>query len=163
VADDLFGVWLPALWTKKRPAGTPPLFIMHRFLSSDPVYAQAARELNRIRRADPKIMFRVWQGLLPVDIGAPRLYYPAAKKPPEAEELTKRMMAVLSENRAYAEEMQAIVAALGKERDLYLEFGVEPPDEPKPEKQTRRKKKEEPPDEDESFRVLSGGLLDEED
>jgi hypothetical protein len=126
VAADLF-VWLDALWTKARLEGTPPLYVIHRFLASERDYAPAARILARDVK-EPALVFCTWQGLLPVDRGAPRLSYPAPKKPPEAEALTVRMMAVYGMNRLEAEDAQSFVAAAGRPLDLYRELGVEPPE-----------------------------------
>lgn len=127
MADDLFS-WLDALWSKKQPTGAFPAFVAHRFLASDRALAEAARVLWRDVR-EPALIFRTWQALLPVGRGARRLSYPAPKKGPAAEALTVRMMAVLAERRAVAEDMQHIVAAAGRMRDLYHEFGIEAPDD----------------------------------
>jgi hypothetical protein len=126
MADGLF-TWIDAVWTKAYPDGTPPTFMMHRFLAADPDFAQAARTLQRDMRSEPHLIFGTWQALLPKGSGAPRLAYVAAKKPPAAEALTTRMMQVLGERRRVAEEMQAIVKLTGREGDLYLHFGIEPP------------------------------------
>ena len=126
MAIDLF-TWIDALWSKKTPQGTPPLFMMHRFLASDQDLAIAARYLQQDLRQEPHIMFRTWQGLLPKGRGAPRLSYVVPKKPPTAEELTLKMMRVLGERRSVAEGMQQIVELAGRTRELYLYYGVEPP------------------------------------
>jgi hypothetical protein len=125
-ATDLF-TWLDALWTKARPEGTPPIFIMHRFLAADRDLAPAARYLQLDLKREPTVAFRVWQGLLPKGRGAPRLAYVAPKKGPEAEALTIRMVQVLGERRTVVEEMQAIVTQAGHAEELYWYFGIEPP------------------------------------
>lgn len=123
---DLF-VALDALWTKAPMENLPPLYILHRFLASEPDLAIAARELQRdLRRGDPDITFRVWQGLLPKERGAPRLSYVAPKKPPAVEQLTLRMMEVLKESRTTVEAMQTTIIWAHREQELYAEFGVEP-------------------------------------
>jgi len=127
---DLFQ-WLDALYTKAALEGTPPVFMMHRFLASDRDLASAARYIQ-LEIRDPEIAFRTWQGLLPEGRGAPRLSYVAAKKPPEAEALTVRMIQVLGERRRVVEQMQELMAAAGHERDLYFYFGVEPPERTTP-------------------------------
>lgn len=115
--------WLNALWTKEVLHGTPPIYIMHRFLVSKQSLAPACRVLqNDIR--DPKMAFRTWQGLLGRGEEAPRLYYSAAKKPPQVEVLVARMCRVLHERRDVVEKMVVIVQAAGREDDLYREFGV---------------------------------------
>jgi len=128
MADGLFN-WMDALYTKKTLEGTPPIFMLHRFLASDRDLAMAAHTLQlEIKRAGPRIAFRVWQGLLPKGQGAPRFRYVAAKKPPAVESLTARMMHVLGESRTVVEEMQGLVELTGRTEELYFEFGIEPPD-----------------------------------
>lgn len=80
-----------------------------------------------LKRAERMMVFRVWQGLLPKGSGAPRFTYVAAKKPPAAESLTVRMMQVLGESRPVVEEMQVVIALAGKEEELYIYYGIEPP------------------------------------
>jgi hypothetical protein len=126
MTTDLF-TWLDALWTKATPEGTPPIFMLHRFLASDRRFATAAMYLQADQRRSPDVVFHTWKGLLPKHRGAPRLAYVAPKKPPAAEALTVRMMQVLGESRVVVEEMQALVALAGKETVLYEYFGVEPP------------------------------------
>lgn len=129
---DLF-TWLDALWNKKRPPGTPPIYIMHRFLASEQSLAHAARFLQSDLRREPDLVMGTWQALLPQQRRAPRLAYVAVKKPPEAEELTQKMMGVLGERREVVEEMQALVATALADQgrlkaDLYFYYGVEPPE-----------------------------------
>ncbi len=137
MATDLF-TWIDALWNKKQPHGTPPIFMMHRFLASDRELAQAARCLQVDHRREPAVAFRTWQGLLPKGRGAPRLAYVAPKKGKAAEVLTARMMKVLGERRVVVEEMQELVVQAGRELDLFLHFGVEPPEKETPEVQAVR-------------------------
>lgn len=126
MAADLF-VWLGALYTKEKPEGTPPIFLMHRFMASDRTLAIAARCLQTdLKRAEPAITFAVWQALLPRG-RAPRFAYIAPKKLPAAEALTKRMEQVLGERRVVVEEMQSIITQAGRESELYIHFGIEPP------------------------------------
>ncbi len=121
-STDLFG-WLDSLWTKKIPDGTPPTYMMHRFLASDRDFADVARELQLTVR-EPALVHRIWQGMLPTGRGAPRLSYIAPKKPPAEEELVERMKTVLSESRSTVETMVDIVRAAGRLRELYAEYGV---------------------------------------
>jgi hypothetical protein len=123
--DDLF-TWLDALWNKTQPEGIAPIRMMHRFLASDRNLADAARWLQ-LQVRQPDLVFRTWQGLLPQGRGAPRLSYPAPKKPPQEEVLVARMRTVLGERRQVVEGMIAIVQAAGEEEALYAQFGVEPP------------------------------------
>ena len=133
MASDLF-TWLDALWNKKRPPGVPPVYMMHRFLAFEKSYAEMARFLQSDLRREPDLVFGTWQALLPTATRAPRLGYVAVKKGKAAEELTQQMMRVLAERRVVVEEMQEVViaemAAQGKQlADLYLYFGVEPPEQ----------------------------------
>lgn len=121
---DVFG-WLNAIFTKERPRGTPPTFMMHRFIASDRIYASVARELQLLR--NPDLIFGCWQALLPKDKGAPRFGYVVAKKPPAEEELVTRMRTVLAESRETAEDMLSLAKLGGAEAALYAEFGIEPP------------------------------------
>ena len=122
---DLFG-WMDALYTKQTPTGTPPTYMMHRFMASDPDLAQFARVLQ-VQLREPDLVFKTWQALLPRGRSAPKFGYVVAKKPPEEEVLVTRMRAVLSERRDVCEKMLAIVRAAGREKDLYAEFGLLPP------------------------------------
>lgn len=122
-SDDLF-VWLDAIWNKKKPEGTFPAFIAHRFLASDRQWAYVAKVIGEEVR-DPAMAFAVWQAITPFADGAPRLIYPAAKKRADAEALTARMMVVLHVRRNVAEDMQRVVEKAGRLSDLYKEFGVE--------------------------------------
>ena len=121
--------WLDALWNKSHPEGIPPIYMMHRFLAADRTLAPAARTLQSELRREPDLVFGTWQALLPKGPGAPRLAYTAPKKPPAAEALTIRMMQVLNERRTVVEEMQALITQAGKETELYIHFGIEPPHE----------------------------------
>lgn len=116
---------LDALFTKKKLDGSPPFFIMHRFLASDPDFAIAARYLQRDVR-EPKMLLRTWQGILPRGKGAPRLSYVAPKKGPPAEALVTTMVRVLSERREVVEEIVAMFELQGKTVELYEYFGIEP-------------------------------------
>lgn len=122
---DLFG-WLDALYTKVTPTGTPPTYMMHRFMASDPDLAQFARILQ-VQLRESMLIFKTWQALLPRGRGAPRFGYVVAKKPPEEEELITKMRSVLSERRDVCEIMLHIVRLAGREKDLYAEFGLLPP------------------------------------
>lgn len=121
---DVFG-WLDAMFTKQRPRGTPPTFMMHRFIASDKLYAPFAREVQLLRQ--PDMIFGCWQALLPQDKGAPRFGYAVAKKLPAEEALITRIREVLSVRRDVAEEMYSLAADCGVTKDLYAEFGIEPP------------------------------------
>lgn len=124
-AEDLFS-WLDAIWTKRVPEGTPPTYMMHRFLAAEKDFAPVARELQtRVR--EPWLVFRIWQGLLPKGRSAPRLQYVAPKKPPQEEQLVARIRQVEGVRRRVVEEMIEIVKLAGRERALYKEYGVEPP------------------------------------
>lgn len=125
MAVDLF-VWINSLWNKDRPEGSPPVFVMQRFLVSDRNLAQAARVLQR-DVPDAKMMAHTWRGILPEAAAAPRMGYAAPKKGPQAEELTQRMMSVRKIRRDQAEAEQAMIDSMGLLLDLYLEYGVEPP------------------------------------
>jgi len=121
--SDLFA-WTDALFSKARLDGTPPVYVMHRFLASDRLYASVARWLGQ-RVREPDLVVGCWYGLLPKQHGAPRLSYPAAKKPPAAELLVQRVMAVGAHRRETAEQMIAIVEKAGRLDALYTEFGIE--------------------------------------
>ncbi len=151
---DLF-TWLDAVWSKKRPGGIPPVFMLHRFLASDQTLAGAARILQQEVRRLPDLTFGIWQALVPKATRAPRLAYVAAKKPKAAEELTTRMMSVLGESRRVVEDMEKIINLEGRLLELYTYFGVECPKELKPKGATplKRGKKKPPPS-------TNGGLLD---
>jgi hypothetical protein len=122
---DLFG-WLDALFTKVRPEGTPPTFMMHRFLASERDFAPVCRALQ-VEVRDPALVFGVWQALLPKDRGAPRMSYVWPKKGADEEELVTRMKSVLSESRFTCEQMLSLVQLAGKEKALYEEFGFKAP------------------------------------
>lgn len=143
-STDLFG-WLDSLWTKKIPEGTPPTYMMHRFLASDRDLADAARELQ-LNVRDPKLVHRIWQGILPTGRGAPRLSYVAPKKPPQEEELIERMRQVLVESRTTVETMVEIIRESGRIAELYAEYGFKMPGE-------KEDKKDKPRE------VRKGGLL----
>jgi hypothetical protein len=116
--------WLDSIFNRSVLQGTPPLFMMHRFLASDESYAVAARYLQQ-DVSDPQLAIKVWQGLVDYSPRAPRLQYVAAKAPPAAEELIGRMMTTLSIGRRRAEEMIALVRTAGELDALYAELGVE--------------------------------------
>lgn len=122
---DLFG-WLNALFTKESPEGTPPTFMMHRFLASERDFAPVARALQYEVR-DPALVFGVWQAMLPHDRSAPRLSYVWPKKGADEEELVGRMKSVLSESRPTCEAMLSIIQLAGREKELYEEFGLKVP------------------------------------
>lgn len=138
-AHDLF-TWLDALWNKQQLEGTFPVYVAHRFLASDRNLALFARALGR-QVAEPALVFRTWQGLLPSGGGAPRLKYPAPKKPPQAEALVLRMMVVRCQGRAVVEELYGVAETMGLLAALYREYGVEPPDAPKDASPRNRKPK----------------------
>ena len=139
MADDLFA-HIAALWTKEKLEGTPPVYMMHRFLASDRDYAEAAKCLQIDLRREPHLVVGVWQALLPKATRAPRLAYAAPKRGPAAEQVTLRMMTVLGERRRVVEEMQAIVQASGRWEELCVYFGIGP-DEKKPGKRKKATRK----------------------
>lgn len=124
---DLFG-WIGALFSKKKHNGTPPTFMIHRFLASDRELANACRVLQRDVR-EPDLVFSVWQGLLPELDRTPRFAYVAPKKPPAEEALVARMKTVLAESRQHVEEMISVVTLTGRVHELYAEFGIDAPKE----------------------------------
>lgn len=124
-STDLFG-WLGACWTKERPDGTPPTFMMHRFLASEQDLAPVCRTLQ-VEVRDPHLVFGCWQAMLPEDRGAPRLQYVWPKKGADEEELISRMKKALSESRLTCERMLSIIRLAGKEKALFAEFGLTPP------------------------------------
>ena len=138
MANDLF-TWIDALWNKRQLEGTPPIFMIHRFLASDRDMAMAARTIQLDHTREPHIAFRTWQGLLPKGKGSPRLSYVAMKKGPAAEALVERMMHVLAERRTVVEDMVSLLILAGKERELYLHFGAEPPGDVVPVKKNKAK------------------------
>lgn len=123
-STDLFG-WIKALWTKEQPDGTPPTYMMHRFLASEQDLADVARWLQ-LEVREPALVFRTWQAMLPRGSAAPRFSYVAPKKPPAEEELVSRMKEVLAESRTTVEQMIEVVKMQGRLNDLYVEFGVIP-------------------------------------
>jgi hypothetical protein len=101
------------------------MFVMHRFLASDPAYAQAARELQRDLN-EPTMTFRVWQGLLPRERGAPKsLVYTAPKRAPEVEELVGHVMRVENVRRAVAENVVVLIEVAGGLAAARAHYGVE--------------------------------------
>lgn len=78
MASDLFR-HLDSLWTKEAVEDTPPIYVMHRFLASERLFAPVARELQQKVR-DARITAQVWRGILPRGRAAPRLAYAAPKK-----------------------------------------------------------------------------------
>jgi len=126
MADDLFR-WIDALYTKEPMDGTPPTFMMHRFLASDRDYAEACHVLQKEVR-EPELVFHVWKGLLPKMTAAPRFSYVAPKKGPAEEVLVSKMMRETGERRAVCEEMLDTLRRIdtSKVDALYLYYGVEP-------------------------------------
>ena len=122
---DLFAA-LDALSTKVRLEQPPSMFIQHRFLASDPDYAQAARTIQKDIKGDEgeKIALRIWQGILPRGAGSPRLSYVAPRKGKKVEELTQAMMKDLRENRVTVEAMLEIYYLLGRTPELYQFHGL---------------------------------------
>lgn len=118
--------WLDSLWTKVKLEGSPPMFVINRWLASDREFAPIVRSLMHQVR-EPALILGVWQGILPTGRGAPKLSYPAPKKGEAAEALVVRMCSVLAERRDVVEGMLAILKLAGRERDTYFHFGIEPP------------------------------------
>ena len=119
---DLFTA-LDTLWTKERLEKPPSMFIQHRFLASDPDYAQAAKVIQKDIK-EPEMAIRTWQGILPRGAGSPRLSYVAPRKGKKIEELTQAMMANLKENRVTVEAMLEIYYLLGRTPELYQFHGL---------------------------------------
>jgi hypothetical protein len=141
-STDLFG-WIDALYSKKMPDGTPPTYMMHRFLASDRDLADVARVLQ-LELREPMLIFKTWQALLPKG-RAPRFNYIAAKKPPAEEELVTKMRSVLSEKRETVETMIEMVRLSGRLDELYIEFGIKDPDAAPKERPRVQKTEEEAP------------------
>lgn len=120
---DLFA-WIDALFHKRTPEGTAPLYVMHRFLASDQWYAPVARWLQQ-RVREPDLVVGCWQAVLPKQSAAPRLSYPAAKKAPAAELLVQRVMRDGGYRREVAEQMITIAENCGELDALYVEYGIE--------------------------------------
>lgn len=123
--DDLFA-WIDGLYTKKALEGTPPMFMIHRFVASDRRLANPARILQKDLRQEPDLLYRTWQGLLPTGKSAPRFGYVAAKKPAAAELVITKIMQTMGENRRTAEQMYELYVLAGHETELYRFFGIDP-------------------------------------
>ena len=124
-SNDLFDEWLPALWTKARLEGKAPIFIMHRFLASEPDLAVVSKELQHDFK-EPAIMFRVWQGLLPRARSAPRLSYVAPKRTPDAELLVQKIMEVEHVRRDVAEAALEVLTMDDKVVAAQQYYGIDP-------------------------------------
>lgn len=122
-SSDLFA-WIDSLFSKVHVEGSPPTYVMHRFIASDQMYAPFARWLGQ-RVRDPQLVVGCWRALMPQQRGAPRFTYAAAKKPPAAEALAARIMASLGVRRDVAEQHIALAALAGRATALAEEFGIE--------------------------------------
>jgi hypothetical protein len=126
MASEIFPV-IEAMFTGQTLAedAKPPMYVIHRFLASDPRYAVLAMELQKDVR-DPAMMFRVWQLAVGRQSGAPRgLSYVGPRKQAEAEELVRRLMQHFNCSRTQAEDMMATLAARDRVEAACRDFGIE--------------------------------------
>lgn len=123
MADDLFGQ-LDSLFSKVPIENPASPFILHRFLASDPDFAQAAAEIQKFVR-EPAMVQAVWQAALPRQSRSPKLQYTGPRKGKGANELVQRLMSTHAYSRAEAEEMVALVTEQGRLPEACREYGVE--------------------------------------
>lgn len=101
----------------------PSPFILHRFLASDPDYAAAAKEIQRV--SDPYMVYAIWRGAVRRSPRAPRLKYVGPRRSKTAEDLVARIMEVRSVRREVAEGYLDMLRQMKKLSVLEKEFGIE--------------------------------------
>lgn len=120
--DDLNALYRHEPIELNRPA--PPVFVLHRFLASDPDYSQVWRYYARLIR-DNHMCLQFWRAILPKQGKAPFLKYVAPKKLESPEALIRRYMEVFGLNRLEAEEAVEIIEMAGEKENLANYLGVE--------------------------------------
>ena len=121
---DIF-VALDQLFAGATPDEYPSPWILHRFLASDPDFAQVAAEVQHHVRG-PEETFLVWRAMVrPMHLPrAPRCSYVGPKKEPQAEALVGALMTRLSLRRAVAEQYAELLQMLGQAKQAASELGV---------------------------------------
>lgn len=106
---------------------TEPLsaFVLHRFLSSVPDYAQVAKELQKDVRNDA-YAYEIWRAALPFQLKPPRLQYAGPRKAKAADALVARLMSLEGWSRAEAEENVTIITMAGKLDSTLQYYGIDP-------------------------------------
>lgn len=104
MAEDLFHQ-MDTLFRNKTPEGAVHVFVLHRFLASDPTFAPVAKEFSQIW--DDSMVVEMWRTCLPRSTKAPRLRYPAPKKLAASSELVTKLAAI--ENCTLLEAEEAVL------------------------------------------------------
>lgn len=123
MAVDIFRQ-MEQLFRKDPIEGEMNTFVLHRFLASDPTFASFAKQIGNNLR-DDSLVVEVWKTALPRMAKAPYFKYPAPKKGPAAEELSKRVMEIENLNQVEADEAVAMFATMGLTEVAHRYYGVE--------------------------------------
>jgi hypothetical protein len=115
------------LFRKEEVEGDLYVFLLHRFLASDPTYAVVAKELATIY--DDKMVTEIWKASLPKMAKAPYFKYAAPKKPAAVNELVKKIADIEGYTLVEAEEAYQVLGRLMIPMDIFAHYGIEMPKE----------------------------------
>jgi hypothetical protein len=119
---DLFDA-INALFTKEEINTPPSDFMLHRFLSSQPQYAEVASELHTFCR-DRARLWKIWQCALPKKAKAPFLPYPAPKKKTSTT-IIEKYSELNNVSLSVAEEEVGLLELMGMTEELKSDMGIE--------------------------------------
>lgn len=113
----------------KQPIGPdvkPPVFMMHRFLASDQMFAPYAAQVSRYF-SDPWLAYGWWVTALPRQGNAPRFRYPTAKSTAKGatDPLVEALQLRYHMNRDAAMEAASIINLAGLQEDAAAHLGVQ--------------------------------------
>lgn len=125
--SDIF-VALKHLFRHEKIDDPPYPLVLHRFLSSDPDYAQVAKELQR-EVYDPNRVFEIWRAAVPKSTKPPYLHYPAPGKPGTPETVVLEIERREYMNRPEAEEALALLEMMGLGEEVREYYGIDEDDD----------------------------------
>lgn len=111
------------LFRNQTPDGDVQVFVLHRFLASDPTFAPFAKELAPFY--DDKMIVEIWRSSLPFLAKAPYLKYPAPKKVPAPDDLVRKVADVHCYTYGEAEEVVDLLHKMGRLDEAIAFYGVE--------------------------------------
>lgn len=108
------------------PKSRPSMWLTNRALCWEVVLAPIAIGVSQLK--DDDMAWEVWRTALPRQRKAPRLGYPAPKRPPKAEALVTALMHHTNLGRNDAETAVDVASASGQLEAMMLTYGVDPED-----------------------------------
>lgn len=123
MAGDIFRQ-LNQLFRKEPIEGEVNIFSLHRFLSSELIYAPIVKQVSgKIR--DDELTVELWKTMLPKARAAPFFKWPAPKKATLPDELVKKIAEVENWSYLQADEMSQMMIQVTTKDQVFAHYGID--------------------------------------